>query len=91
MTVILYLLATRRVRRGWPLPRSVSFMAGLGCLLVALESGLDSYDDSLLSVHMVQHLVLLELVPVLLLGGQPVLLALRVLPSAGRRTLASGT
>ncbi len=87
MTAILYLWATRRVRRGWPLLRSASFLAGLGSLLVALESGLDFYDDRLLSVHMIQHLVLLELAPVLLLGGRPVWLALMALPSSGRRTL----
>lgn len=89
ITAIGYLWVTRRVRRGWLLRRSASFLAGLGCLLVALESGLDAYDDRLLSVHMVQHMVLLEVVPVLLLGGQPLLLVLRVLPSSERRTLAA--
>lgn len=84
----LYLWATRQVRGGWPRRRTVAFLAGLGSVLIALESGLGSYDERLLSVHMLQHLVLLELAPLLLLCGQPVLLALRILPRDGTRALA---
>jgi putative membrane protein len=84
----LYTWATARVRGRWPIRRTISFLGGLGCLLVALGSGLDAYDDELLSVHMVQHMLLLMVVPALLLEGQPVLLALRTLPRRRRRTLA---
>ena len=62
--------------RSWP---------GSACVLVALQSGLDAYDDRLLSVHMVQHLLLLMVAPPLLLGGRPVILALRALPRAAPR------
>jgi cytochrome c oxidase assembly factor CtaG len=63
-------------------------MAGIGCVLVALQSGIDAYGDRLLSVHMVQHMMLLLVAPVLLLAGQPVLLALRALRPGGRGRLA---
>ena len=86
-TVGLYLLGTRRVRGSWPIRRTLSFLAGIACVLIALESGIDAYDDQLLSVHMVQHLILLLLAPLLLLEGRPTILALRALPSGGRRRL----
>jgi putative membrane protein len=84
----LYLWATRRVRVHWPVHRTVSFLAGIGCGLVALQSGIDAYDEQLLSVHMVQHMLLLLVVPVLLLAGQPLLLALRALRPRHRKALA---
>lgn len=83
---LLYLTGVVRSRRRWPLYRTISFLAGIGAVWVALESGLDAFDDQLLSVHMVQHLILLIIAPVLLLCGRPTLLALRALsPSAGWR------
>jgi putative membrane protein len=89
--LVLYLVATARVRRAggrWPAARSVSFAAGIGCVLIALESGLDSYDDRLLSVHMIQHMLLLLVAPLLVLLGRPALVALRALPPARRPALA---
>jgi cytochrome c oxidase assembly factor CtaG len=86
----LYLWAVRKVRGRWPIRRTASFLAGIGCVIVALESGIDSYDDRLLSVHMVQHLLLVMPAPLLLLGGRPALLALQALPRDQRRSLARG-
>jgi putative membrane protein len=83
----LYLWGATRVRR-WPVVRTGAFLAGLLCVVLALESGLDSFDDRLLSVHMTQHLVLLLLAPVLLLTARPVTLALRAVPRGSRRSLA---
>lgn len=85
VTAAIYLWAAVRVGRRWPLRRTVCFLAGLGAIAVALQSGIDAYDDRLLSVHMVQHLVLIIVAPVLLLLGQPALLALRALPPRSRR------
>jgi cytochrome c oxidase assembly factor CtaG len=84
----LYVWAAARTRRSWPVRRTASFLGGLGCLLLALQSGIDSYDDRLLSIHMVQHMLLLLVAPLLLLGGRPLILALRALPPGGRRRLA---
>lgn len=85
--VALYLWGTRRVRRRWPPARTAAFIAGVGSIVVALESGIDAFDDQLLSVHMVQHLILLELAPILLLSGRPDRLALLALPTAARGAL----
>ncbi len=88
VSVGLYARAVTRVRGRWPCQRTLSFIAGVGCVIVALQSGIDTFDDRLLSVHMVQHLLLLIVAPLLLLLGQPMLLALRVLPGRARRPLA---
>jgi cytochrome c oxidase assembly factor CtaG len=81
---VLYLVAAARAAGRWPWRRTLSFLAGLACLLVALQSGIDAYDDRLLSVHMVQHMLILLLAPLLLHGGRPVVLALSALPPARR-------
>jgi putative membrane protein len=85
----LYLWGVRRVRSRWPAKRTIAFLSGLGWILVALQSGLDTYDGTLLSVHMVQHLILLLAAPLCLLWGRPVMLALRALPRRGRQRLAA--
>jgi cytochrome c oxidase assembly factor CtaG len=84
----LYLWAARRVRGRWPVSRTLSYLAGIACVLVALESGIDAYGDRMLSVHMVQHMLLLLVAPLLLLGGRPVILALRALHHERRRRAA---
>src|SRR3712207_2709358 len=87
----LYLLGVARLRaRGdrWPLGRTLSFVVlGTGSFLLATSSGLASYDTTLLSAHMVQHMVLSLLVPLALALGAPVTLALRTVPPAPRRWL----
>ncbi len=88
-----YVTAVRRVG-GWSLHRTLSFLAGLGAILVALQSGIAKFDDRLLSVHMVQHMLLLMVAPPLLLAGQTALLALRAAPARRRPARAralSGT
>src|SRR5947209_1644633 len=81
----LYLGAAITARSRWPAERTLSFLAGLGCVFVALQSGIGRYDDRLLSVHMVQHMLLLFLAPLLLLAGRPAALALRVLHGRSRQ------
>ncbi|HET9123405.1 MAG TPA: cytochrome c oxidase assembly protein [Solirubrobacteraceae bacterium] len=83
----LYLIGARRVR-GWSPWRIVWFAAGVGVALVAVQSGIGAYDDTLLSDHMVQHLLLLELAPLLMLAGRPLTLILRAAPRARRPALA---
>jgi putative copper resistance protein D len=86
-----YLLGVRALhRRGdaWPVGRTAMFVGvGMGSFYVATSSGLAAYDTTLLSVHMVQHMVLSMLVPLALALGAPVSLALRTLPHAPRRWL----
>jgi putative copper resistance protein D len=83
----LYVAASRRVRSGWPRLRTLSFMAGLATLLVAVQSGVAAYDDRMLSMHMVQHMLLLLVAPLFLIAGRPLLLALRAMPPARRPVL----
>jgi putative membrane protein len=87
LAALAYLIAARRISR-WPWWRPASFLAGLACVLVALQSGIGAFDDRMLSDHMVQHLLLLEVAPLLLLGGRPVILILRSTPRAQRPRLA---
>src|SRR3712207_3908951 len=86
-----YLTGVQRLRqRGdrWPWGRTFSFVVvGLGAFFLATSSGLAAYDTTLLSVHMVQHMVLSMLVPLALALGAPVTLALRTLPARPRRWL----
>ena len=77
-------------RRGdrWPVGRTIAFVpVGMGLFYFATASGLGTYDDTLISVHMVQHMILSMLVPMALALGAPVTLALRTLPRAPRRWL----
>jgi putative copper resistance protein D len=73
----LYLWGTLRLRERWPLRRTASFMAGIGVVLIALQSGVAAYDERLLSAHMVQHMLLLLVAPLLILEGRPLMLILR--------------
>jgi putative membrane protein len=86
-TAGLYGWGVVRSPRHWPRWRAVSFMVGLLVLVTALLSGIDAYSDELLSVHVVQHLLLILLAPVLLLWGAPVRLALNACSPAGRGTI----
>jgi cytochrome c oxidase assembly factor CtaG len=91
VAVGLYLAGVWRLHeRGdhWPVGRTLSFVVGGGGLFVfASCSGLAAYDDTLLSVHMVQHMILSMAVPVFGALGAPITLALRTLPRGGRRLL----
>jgi putative membrane protein len=72
----------------WPAGRTAAFvLGGLGSIAAVTVSGIEAYDDSLLSVHMVQHMVLSMIGPIFLALGAPVTLALRTLRSRPRKTL----
>ncbi len=85
-----YLVGVRRLAnkgRRWATARTVSFLAGCAVVVVALESGLAAYADSSFSTHIVQHLLLSMLGPVLLALGAPVTLALQAGSRATQRRL----
>ncbi|GAB3447546.1 cytochrome c oxidase assembly protein [Streptomonospora sediminis] len=77
----------RLLRRGdrWPWGRTLAWAAGLLVLAAVLLSGVATYSMVLFSTHMIQHMVLSMLVPILLVLGAPVTLALRALHPARRR------
>jgi putative copper resistance protein D len=80
---------SRLASRGahWPVGRTVAFAAGILAFVLATQSGLAAYDTTLLSVHMVQHMILSMVVPLLVALSAPVTLALRTLPHRPRRWL----
>ncbi|UUU20400.1 cytochrome c oxidase assembly protein [Streptomyces sp. DSM 40750] len=76
----------RLVRRGdkWPVGRTVAFVLGVLLVMLVTCTGLNDYGMVMFSVHMVQHMVISMLAPILLLLGAPITLALRALPVAGK-------
>jgi putative copper resistance protein D len=83
----LYLAGVRRLRRrgdAWPKGRTVSWLLGCATLLFVSSSGMGRYMPAMFSMHMAAHMTMSMLVPVLLVLGGPVGLALRALPAAGR-------
>jgi cytochrome c oxidase assembly factor CtaG/putative copper export protein len=84
---VLYLAGVRRLRRrgdAWPMGRTVAWLLGCAALLFVSSSGLGRYMPAMFSMHMAAHMMLSMLVPILLVLGGPVGLALRALPAAGR-------
>lgn len=83
----LYLIGVRRLRaRGdhWPAGRTAAWLCGWVTVLIATSSGLGLYSSAVFSLHMLVHMVLNMLTPVLLVLGGPVTLALRVFKPSGR-------
>jgi putative copper resistance protein D len=83
----LYLAGVRRLRRrgdNWPPGRTAAWLLGCMALLFVTSSGVGRYMPAMFSMHMVAHMLLSMLVPILLVLGGPVGLALRALPAAGR-------
>lgn len=83
----LYVAAVLRLRRRgdrWPPGRMVAWLLGCVVLLFVTSSGVGRYMPAMFSMHMVAHMGLSMLVPILLVLGAPVSLALRALPAASR-------
>ncbi|WNI26083.1 cytochrome c oxidase assembly protein [Streptomyces sp. ITFR-16] len=89
LAVVLYGYAVLRLRRrgdAWPVGRTVLFTVGVLTIALVMCTRLNDYGMVMFSVHMVQHMVISMLSPILLLLGAPVTLALRALPVARRGT-----
>ena len=71
-----------------PRRRTVFFLAGLAAIAVALMSGIDTYDTSLFSIHMVQHVLLTLVAAPLIALGAPITTLLRASsPDVRRRVI----
>ncbi|WP_205878153.1 cytochrome c oxidase assembly protein [Mycobacterium camsae] len=82
-----YVAGYVRLRRNgnpWPVGRLIAWLAGCVSLVFTSSSGVRSYGSAVFSMHMAEHMILNMFIPVLLVMGGPVTLALRVLPSAGK-------
>jgi putative membrane protein/putative copper resistance protein D len=77
----------RLARRGdkWSVGRSIAFVLGVLTVMLVMCTKLNDYGMVMFSVHMVQHMVISMLSPILILLGAPITLALRALPVAATR------
>lgn len=80
--VVLTVRLGRRGRR-WSPWRTASFLFGTLAVVVATQSGLASYDDSVFQLHVVQHLLLMNVAPIFYALAAPITLALQ---ASGRDT-----
>lgn len=77
-----YLRAAGKLRRrgdAWPIRRAVVWVAGWSLLVYATSGPPGVYGRFLFSLHMLQHMTIGMVVPLLLVHGAPVTLALRTL------------
>lgn len=87
LALALYGWALVRLRRRgdrWPIGRALAFLAGVLTVGVTMCTRLNDYGMVMFSVHMVQHMIISMLSPILVLLGAPITLTLRALPPAGR-------
>ena len=71
-----------------PAWRLAAFLAGIVFVWIAIGSPVEAFDDVSLTVHMVQHLLLMSVAPPLILLGAPALPLLRGLPQTIAREVA---
>ncbi len=86
LAVGLYLLGYVLLRRrgdSWPAGRLVAWLLGWAAVVWATCAGVGWYAPVSFALHMVSHMVLAMVAPVLLVLGGPITLALRVIPAAG--------
>lgn len=87
VALVLYLWGLRTLHRkgiGWPVRRTLSWVAGCALLFLTTSSGFGMYTRAEFSSHMASHVLLAIVVPIFLVMGGPMTLALRALPAADR-------
>src|SRR5699024_11989682 len=85
-----YLRWTLRLRRrgdDWPLWRAASWVGGWLLFVYFTSAGPGVYGKILFSWHMIEHMGVAMIVPLLLVPGAPITLALRALPARKDRTM----
>ncbi|MGV8912161.1 MAG: cytochrome c oxidase assembly protein [Rhodoglobus sp.] len=78
--IFFYLAGVRRLhKRGdnWPIHRTVFWISGMLLLFYITNGGVNVYEGYLFSMHMLGHMTLGMMIPVLLVPGAPVTLAMR--------------
>jgi cytochrome c oxidase assembly factor CtaG len=84
VAALVYVRGWARIRRTrpalFPAWRLACFLGGIAALFVAVASPLDTFSDSLLFMHMVQHFVMMSIAPPLIVLSAPVVPMLRGLP-----------
>ncbi len=90
LAVVGYVVGVRRLAdrgRRWPQSRTAPFVAGAAILAAASEIGLGRYDTDSFSAHMLEHVALGMVIPLLLALGAPFTLALQTSGPVVRSTL----
>jgi cytochrome c oxidase assembly factor CtaG len=82
LVALAYLAGTGRAR-GWPVGRTAAFLGGLVVVVVATCTGIEPYGHVLEWMHMIEHLLLIMVAPVLLAIGSPLQLIADALPARG--------
>ena len=80
--VFFYLAGVWRLRRrgdAWPIHRTIMWVVGMTLLVWVTGGVVNVYQDYLFSIHMVGHMLLTMVVPLLLVAGAPVTLAARAI------------
>lgn len=70
----------------WPVGRTCAFLGSLVVAAVTIQSGIDVYGHELFYLHMCEHLLLIMVVPVLFVLGQPLRLMQEGEDRVARRT-----
>ncbi len=93
VTAVIYARGWFRLRSAFPdlisLWRLAAFLGGIVSVWIAIGSPLNAFDDALLTVHMLQHLLLMSIAPPLILLGAPQLPLLHGLPQFFAREVVS--
>lgn len=93
VAALLYLHRAHRTlpRSGtaWPAGRTAAFLGGLVLLALTLQSSIDAYGGTLFWVHMIEHLMMIMVVPALVIIGQPIRLAATGTDHVAERTNAA--
>ena len=85
----LYVAGWLRLRRrgdSWPVARVILWVLGWAVFVFATSGGPGVYGRVLFSAHMVMHMIVAMIVPLLLVPAAPLTLALRALPSRPDKT-----
>lgn len=80
--IAFYLAGVRRLRlRGdrWPVYRTVLWVLGMLLLIWVTNGALNAYGHYLFSMHMMMHMLLSMAIPIMLVPGAPVTLAMRAI------------
>ncbi|OZB87613.1 MAG: copper transporter, partial [Microbacterium sp. 14-71-5] len=80
--IVLYAIGVLRLRKrgdSWPIHRTVFWILGLLGLVWVTGGAINAYQETLFSVHMLGHMMLSMAIPLLLVAGAPVTLALRAI------------
>lgn len=80
--VFFYIAGVMRLRRRgdrWPVYRTVLWVLGMLMLVWVTSGPINAYQDYLFSLHMLGHMLLTMAIPLLLVPGAPITLALRAI------------